>query len=153
MLMSLNKLLVQLNLQKTTVMNHSKLRMHQNYNIRNGSRRTIYCLHIFKPKSNMKIIPIAMFSQMNNVPSFTKSSISRDKRQIEAKKIVYLALTGNLIITGAKFGLWVTTGSSAILSEAIHSIVDTGNQVFLLIGLRSAEERADKNYQCMPTDN
>ena len=52
--------------------------------------------------------------------------------------VVYAALAANLAIAMMKFvGSW-WTGSSAMLSEAIHSTVDTGNQGLLLFGLRRA---------------
>lgn len=52
--------------------------------------------------------------------------------------VVYAALAGNLAIALTKFGAFLLTGSSAMLTEAIHSAVDTGNQGLLLLGLRRA---------------
>src|SRR3954467_802589 len=51
---------------------------------------------------------------------------------------VYAALPGNLAIAVTKFAAALYTGSSAMLSEAIHSSVDTGNQGLLLYGIRRA---------------
>jgi cation diffusion facilitator family transporter len=56
----------------------------------------------------------------------------------ESKKVIYAALAGNLAIAVTKFAASLWTGSSAMLSEAIHSTVDTGNQALLLLGLRRA---------------
>ena len=59
------------------------------------------------------------------------------------KKVVYAALIGNALIAVTKFAAASITGSSAMLSEAIHSVVDTSNQGLLLIGLKRAERPAD----------
>lgn len=61
-------------------------------------------------------------------------------------KVVYAALVGNGLIAVTKFGAAAYTGSSAMLSEAIHSLVDTGNQVLLLYGLKRAERPADEKH-------
>ena len=45
-----------------------------------------------------------------------------------SKKVIYAALGGNALIAVTKFAAALLTGSSAMLSEGIHSTVDTGNQ-------------------------
>lgn len=57
---------------------------------------------------------------------------------------VYGAMVANFIIAVAKFVAAGFTGSSAMISEGIHSLVDTGNQALLLLGLRRAREPADE---------
>lgn len=63
-----------------------------------------------------------------------------------SKKVVYAALIGNFLIAITKFGAAGWTGSSAMLSEAIHSVVDTGNQVLLLLGMRRASRPPDDQH-------
>jgi cation diffusion facilitator family transporter len=55
-----------------------------------------------------------------------------------SKKVIYAALIGNALIAVTKFVAAAVTGSAAMLSEGIHSVVDTGNQVLLLLGLHRA---------------
>ena len=56
-----------------------------------------------------------------------------------SKKVIIAALIGNAAISITKFFAAFTTGSSAMLSEGIHSLVDTGNQVLLLLGIKRSK--------------
>lgn len=62
------------------------------------------------------------------------------------KRVVWAALFGNLLVALTKAAAAAWTGSSAMLSEAIHSFVDTGNEVLLLHGMRRAARRADPEH-------
>ena len=63
-----------------------------------------------------------------------------------SKKVIYAALAGNALISVTKFIAATLTGSSAMFSEGIHSVVDTGNQVLLLWGLRRSKKPPDERF-------
>jgi cation diffusion facilitator family transporter len=64
-----------------------------------------------------------------------------------SKRALYAALAANAGIAVAKFAGALWTGSSAMMSEGIHSLVDTGNQVLLLYGMKDAKRPADASHQ------
>ncbi|WP_406857886.1 cation diffusion facilitator family transporter [Alsobacter sp. KACC 23698] len=63
-----------------------------------------------------------------------------------SKPAIYAALAGNLAVAVTKFGAAAWTGSSSMLSEAVHSLVDTLNEVLLLYGLHRSAQRPDAEH-------
>ena len=59
---------------------------------------------------------------------------------------VYAAITGNLLISATKFTAFAFTGSSALLSEGIHSVVDTGNGLLMLWGVHKSKKPPDEAH-------
>jgi cation diffusion facilitator family transporter len=63
-----------------------------------------------------------------------------------SKSVVLAALFANAAIAVLKFGGFLLTGSAAMLSETYHSISDTGNQVFLLVGIRYGSRQRSRAH-------
>jgi cation diffusion facilitator family transporter len=63
-----------------------------------------------------------------------------------SKLVIVAALIGNALISVTKFVAALITGSSAMMSEGIHSLVDCGNQALLLYGMKRAAKPADAEF-------
>lgn len=62
-------------------------------------------------------------------------------------KAVVAALLANIGIAISKFVAFLLTGSSSMLSESVHSLADSGNQVLLLIGNRHSKRNSSQKHQ------
>jgi cation diffusion facilitator family transporter len=60
--------------------------------------------------------------------------------------VLYVAIAGDIVIAVAKFFVATLTGSSAMLSEGVHSLVDTGNELLLLYGVRRGRRVVDDRH-------
>jgi zinc transporter 9 len=63
-----------------------------------------------------------------------------------AQQQITRALWGNMLIASMKFAVYLQSGSSAVLSEAIHTLADCGNQLLLKMGHHEASKPADRSH-------
>ena len=61
-------------------------------------------------------------------------------------RVVMIAFIGNALIAVSKLTAAAITGSSAMFAEGIHSIVDSGNQLLLLYGIKRSTRPADARH-------
>jgi len=60
-----------------------------------------------------------------------------------SKTVVYVGLAGDLLVALTKVVAALLTGSAAMMSEAVHSFVDSGNGVLLLYGMHRSTRQSD----------
>jgi divalent metal cation (Fe/Co/Zn/Cd) transporter len=73
------------------------------------------------------------------------ASNRRRGSKLSSTSAVYAALIGDVLVAVSKVGAAIWTGSAA-MSEAIHSIVDTTNEILLLYGIHRSRRKADPDH-------
>jgi len=74
----------------------------------------------------------------------TKATLRR--RKSSSRTSVVAALIGDLLVAASKIVAALWTGSAAMTSEAIHSVVDTTNEILLLYGIHRSKQKADADH-------
>ncbi len=69
-----------------------------------------------------------------------------DKTDHKSKILLFIEIAGDFLSSAAKFIVGILGNSSAMIAEGFHSLTDTANQVFLLIGIETSKKPADKDH-------
>lgn len=72
--------------------------------------------------------------------------IPRKVAPTSSSYVIYAAIGGNILVAITKIGAAVWTNSSAMWSEAVHSVVDSGNSILLLYGLHRAKRPPNREH-------
>ncbi|MEZ5785136.1 MAG: cation diffusion facilitator family transporter [Xanthobacteraceae bacterium] len=100
-----------------------------------SASRTASAHRAWEPAWQTRVVPYDSVSRKFQMAAASSS-----------KKVVYAALVGNLLIAITKLIAAAWSGSSAMFSEGVHSLVDTGNEVLLLYGMHRASRPADDEH-------
>jgi cation diffusion facilitator family transporter len=82
----------------------------------------------------------------NTADAAPPAQAGEEKEKKGSVKVIYAAIVANLGIAVSKFVVAGITGSAAMLAEGIHSAVDTGNELLLLIGERNSTRAPDAKH-------
>lgn len=82
-----------------------------------------------------KILRRCGISPASNCKPVVTGAFLRNMRSRGSKKVIYVAVAANLAIASVKFAAATLTKSSAMMAEVVHSTVDTGNELLLLLGM------------------
>ena len=77
-------------------------------------------------------------------PATRQSNTPEPDAKQGSRRVIYAAVAANLAIAISKFIAAAATGSASMLAEGIHSAVDTGNELLLLLGIRRSNRPADQ---------
>lgn len=69
-----------------------------------------------------------------------------EKPERESKILLWVEIAGDILSSIAKFGVGILANSSAMIAEGFHSLADTANQFFLLIGIQTSKKAADQKH-------
>lgn len=72
--------------------------------------------------------------------------MNNTEKKADSKVAVIAAIVSNVLVGIVKFLAAAITGSSAMLSEGVHSIVDSGNDILILVGMKQAKRPADETH-------
>jgi cation diffusion facilitator family transporter len=82
----------------------------------------------------------------DNTANTAPAGQANEEKKSGSVKVIYAAIVANLGIAVSKFIVAGITGSAAMLAEGIHSAVDTGNEMLLLIGERNSAKAPDAKH-------